>query len=287
VRITVLTNVATAAELAVGLAAGAEGIGLLRTELGFLEAAEWPSEEEHFALLDGILRGLGPRPAVVRVLDFGADKCPPFLRGVAERGLELLLAHPDALDAQLRAITRASSGRDVRVLLPLVDTAEQVERIRARLCALATAPKLGAMIETCAAVENADAIAAASDFLSIGTNDLTAAVLGGDRFAGGAAGAHHPRVLRAIARAVKAAHDASLCIEVCGEAASEPAMVPLLVGLGVDELSVGAARVAEVREWVRGLDAAEAAGLARSALTMDGPEEVEWAVGTLARAATP
>jgi phosphoenolpyruvate-protein kinase (PTS system EI component) len=94
-------------------------------------------------------------------------------------------------------------------------------------------------------------------------------------------------VLRAIARAVKAAHDASLRIEVCGEAASEPAMVPLLVGLGVDELSVGAARVAEVREWVRGLDAAEAAGLARSALTMDGPEEVEWAVSTLARAATP
>ena len=102
---------------------------------------------------------------------------------------------------------------------------------------------LGAMIETPAAVAGAAAIAARSAFLSIGTNDLTASTLGIDRFAAGAAPADDPRVLAAIARTVAAAHDAALTVEVCGEAAGDPAMLPLLLGLGVDELSTGAARV--------------------------------------------
>jgi phosphoenolpyruvate-protein kinase (PTS system EI component) len=134
------------------------------------------------------------------------------------------------------------------------------------------------MIETPAAAEAAPAIAASSAFLSIGTNDLTASTLGADRFAANTAQAHHPRVLRAIAASVAAAHEAGVPIEVCGEAASDPIMLPLLVGLGIDELSVGAARVGAVRDWIRQLDAQEAAGLARSALTMDGAEEVEWAL---------
>jgi phosphoenolpyruvate-protein kinase (PTS system EI component) len=286
VRVTVLANVATPAELTLALGAGAEGIGLLRTELAFLEAADWPGERDHASQLEPILTGLGARPAVIRVLDFGADKAPPFLHGVAARGLELLLDHPHAFTAQLRAILRGGAGYDVRILLPLVDTPEQLAATRELAGQLAAElglrlPPVGAMIETRAGTANARAIAAGADFLSIGTNDLTAAILGTDRFAAGAGQAHHPRVLQAIAQAVTAAHEAGRRIEVCGEAASEPTMVPLLIGLGVDELSVGAARVAEDREWIRQLDAGEAAGLARSALTMDTADEVEWAVGTL------
>jgi phosphoenolpyruvate-protein kinase (PTS system EI component) len=138
------------------------------------------------------------------------------------------------------------------------------------------------MIETPEAVRDADAIAGSSDFLSIGTNDLTAAILGADRFAANTACAHHPRVLRSIARSVAAAHDAGIPIEVCGEAASDPIMLPLLVGLGIDELSVGAAQVGVVRESTRRLNAAEMTGLAHSALTMDTAEEVAWAVRPLA-----
>jgi phosphoenolpyruvate-protein kinase (PTS system EI component) len=134
------------------------------------------------------------------------------------------------------------------------------------------------MIETPTAAQNAYAIAERSDFLSIGTNDLTATTLRADRFAGNRSRAHHPRVLRSVARSAAAAHETGIRIEVCGEAASDPIMVPLLVGLGIDELSVGAARVGEVRDWIRRLRAAEAAGLARSALTMDAADEVEWAV---------
>ena len=125
---------------------------------------------------------------------------------------------------------------------------------------------LGAMIETVAAVANAGEIAAAADFLSIGTNDLTHAVLGTDRFGGGAASAHDPRVLAAMAATARAATAARVVLEVCGEAASEPASVPLLVGLGVGELSVGAARVGAVRGWIRSLRRDEARDAAEAAL---------------------
>ena len=284
-RVVVLANVASRAELDVGMRAGAEGIGLLRTELAFLGARDWPSEQEHTDALQPILAGLGhDQPAVVRVLDFGADKSPPFLRDVPQRGIELLLVHPAAFVAQLRAVLLAAQRHDVRVMLPMVQTVLDVSRSRGLLEQVAAQlgidrlPSLGSMIETPAAADDAPAIAASSDFLSIGTNDLTSSTLGADRFAANTARAHHPRVLRSIARAVAAAHEANIPIEVCGEAASDPIMLPLLVGLGIDELSVGAARVGPVRDSIRDLSAAEAAGLARTALTMDSAEEVEAAV---------
>ena len=130
------------------------------------------------------------------------------------------------------------------------------------------------MIETRAAVAAAGAIARAADFLSIGTNDLTADVLGADRFAARGAVAHDPRVLAAIAETTAAAREAGRVVEVCGEAASEPVMVPLLVGLGVEELSVGAARVGATRAAVRALDAAGAGRLARLALEAPDAEAV-------------
>jgi phosphoenolpyruvate-protein kinase (PTS system EI component) len=286
-RIRVLSNVASAAEVDVGFGAGAEGIGLLRTELAFLDAAEWPSEREHVAALEPILAGLEGRPAVVRVLDFGADKTPPFLRGVRERGLELLFAHEDAFLEQLRAILTCARGRDVRILLPMVCDPEEIVVTRAlvRHAAAALAvrelPPIGAMIETPRAAQNASLIAFESAFLSIGTNDLTAATLGADRFAANSARAYHPLVLRSIARSVAAAHDAGISLEVCGEAASDSVMLPLLVGLGVDEVSVGAARVGEVRSWIRELDAEQAEAVARSALGLDSAEEVARAVGSM------
>jgi phosphoenolpyruvate-protein kinase (PTS system EI component) len=287
-RVVVLVNVASREEVEVGLRSGAEGIGLLRTELSFLEAAGWPGEQQHTEMLEPILERLDTGNAVIRVLDFGADKAPPFLRDVPERGIALLLSEPEAFSGQLRAILLASERHDVRVLLPMVERAEQVVQTRALLetaaqsLGIESIPPLGSMIETPQAARDADAIVRSSDFLSVGTNDLTASTLGADRFATNTACAHHPLVLRSIARSVAAAHDAGIPIEVCGEAASDPIMLPLLVGLGIDELSVGAARVGAVREWIRQLSAAEVAGLARSALTMDTAEEVAWAVRPLA-----
>jgi phosphoenolpyruvate-protein phosphotransferase len=264
-KIRLLCNASTAVEVTAGLAAGAEGVGLLRTELAFLEAKRWPSEAEHVAALTPALAPLAGRVATVRTLDFGADKTPPFLAGIEERGLTLSLAHPDELAAQLRAILAAGAETKLRVLLPMVEDAGQLERVRALV---PETMELGAMIETPAAATRAAEIAAAADFLSIGTNDLVQYTLGLDRERPVATvqAAADPEVLGHIARVVEAAHERGLVVEVCGEAAGEPALAVLLVGLGVDELSVAPARLDEIRATVRQLSVVAAGETARSAL---------------------
>ena len=274
-RVRVLVNAATPAEVAAGLSAGAEGAGLIRTELAFLDTGGWPSRADHVDMLTPLLLGLDALTATVRVLDFGGDKLPPFLRGEPRRGMELLLAHPGALRAQLAAIAEVADGAELRVLLPLVRSVEDVRLTRAILGTLGLAVSLGAMIELPEAADGANAIAAECDFLSVGTNDLTHATLGTDRFSHGEAPAHDPRVLRHIASAAQAAQRVGITLEVCGEAASDPLTVPLLVGLGADELSVGAARVGAVRAWIRELDYADAAQLAQRALDATDPAAVE------------
>ena len=270
-----LVNAATPAELRAGLAAGAEGAGLIRTELAFLDAPAWPTRTQHVRMLRPLMGGLAGRTATVRVLDFGGDKIPPFLRDDPRRGIELLLAYPGALRAQLFAISELAGHYELRVLLPMVRTAGEVSVTRAILSSLGAEVKLGAMIELPEAAEAAAEIAAVSDFLSIGTNDLTHATLGTDRFAHGEAPAHHPQVLRHIALTAEAARGADIPLEVCGEAASDPLVVPLLVGLGADELSAGAARVGAVRAWVRALNYGDTQDLARRALEASDAAEVE------------
>jgi phosphoenolpyruvate-protein phosphotransferase len=265
--VSLLCNASTAAEVTAGLEAGAEGVGLLRTELAFLEASAWPTEEEHFAALVPPLARLGGGlVATVRTLDFGADKTPPFLTGIKDRGLTLMLSHPAELEQQLRAIVRAAAGVRLRILLPLVETPEQVRAVRALIGD--SDATVGAMIETPAAARRSAEIAAEADFLSIGTNDLVQYTLGLDRErpVASAATAAEPIVLRLIAQVVDAAHAAGKTVEVCGEAAGETAVAALLVGLGVDELSVAPARLDELRETVRKLSFADAAEAARQAI---------------------
>jgi phosphoenolpyruvate-protein kinase (PTS system EI component) len=273
-RLTVLANVASAVEVRAALQSGAEGVGLLRTELLLLDAAAWPTEAEHRRALRPVLAPLAGRVATVRVLDYGADKLPSFLadQDDGSRGIALLLRHPAALEDQLAAILSEGADCELRILLPMVDDAGQLDAIEGLLArARARASRveggvLGAMIETPAAVEHAAEIAARSSFLSIGTNDLTASVLGVDRFAGGQARTDDPRVLAAIAHTVRAGHAAGIPVEVCGEAAADPALVPTLVGLGVDELSAGAARVGELRAQIRAISFAACRAGASAAL---------------------
>jgi phosphoenolpyruvate-protein kinase (PTS system EI component) len=271
--VSLLCNASTAAEVTAGLAAGAEGVGLLRTELAFLEARTWPTEEEHFAVLAPTLAPLRGLVATVRTLDFGADKTPPFLAGITDRGLTLMLSHPVALEQQLRAIVRAAEGGQLRILLPLVESAEQVRTVRA----LVANPDVvvGAMIETPAAAGRAAEISAEADFLSIGTNDLVQYALGLDRErpVASAATAAEPIVLGLVAQVVDAAHAAGKTVEVCGEAAGETALAALLIGLGVDELSVAPARLDELRETVRRLSFSDAAEAARGAVAASSARE--------------
>jgi phosphoenolpyruvate-protein phosphotransferase len=279
--VTLLCNASTAAEVTAGLEAGAEGVGLLRTELPFLAASAWPSEDEHVAALAPALARLRGLVATVRALDFGADKTPPFLAGISDRGLTLMLSHPVELGHQLRAILRAGEGARLRVLLPLVESAEQVRAVRALVPG--DGFSIGAMIETPEAAARAAEIAAESDFLSIGTNDLVQYTLGldRDRPLASAATAAEPIVLRLVAHVVEAAHAAGKTVEVCGEAAGEAEAATLLIGLGVDELSVAPARLDELRETVRRLSFAEATDAARRALAASSAREALALAGRL------
>jgi phosphoenolpyruvate-protein kinase (PTS system EI component) len=253
-RITVLANAASVAEVIEAVGQGAEGVGLLRTELGFLDAPAWPSHERQVAFLSPILARLAGQIATVRLLDFGGDKTPPFLRGVTGRGIELLLESPAQLTTQLAAILAAGGKTGLRILIPMVTHPDQVLAVREALRTVLggrPAPQVGSMIETPEAAHRADEIARVSDFLSLGTNDLTQLVLGFDREQSKSAPVTDIRVLRLIASTMRAGHAAGIPVDVCGEAASDAAAMPVMIGLGADELSVAAARVGEVRQRIR------------------------------------
>jgi phosphoenolpyruvate-protein kinase (PTS system EI component) len=270
-RIVLLCNAASPAEVDAGLAAGAAGVGLLRTELAFLEASAWPTEQQHRQALEPMLARLRSRVATVRTLDFGGDKTPPFLGRTEARGLALTLEQPDALAAQLCAIVHSGAETRLRILLPLVESAQQVRAVRALLRAAVGeehSVELGAMIETPEGARHATEIALEAGFLSIGTNDLVSSTLRlhRDLPLASAETAADPAVLAHVASVVAAAHEVGITVEVCGEAAGVPELVVLFVGLGVDELSVAPARVDLVRSIVRSLSAERSAALAHDAL---------------------
>jgi phosphoenolpyruvate-protein kinase (PTS system EI component) len=250
--VTVLCNVASAAETRLGLANGAAGVGLLRTEIPFTQAAGWPSREEHLAALEPILGLLDGRKAVVRLLDFSGDKIPPF---PGAEGLRAFLAAPGALAAQLGAIIEAGAGAGLNVMIPMVRSLDEVRHVRAELARAAKAagtapPPLGIMVEVAATAAAAARFAAHVDFFSIGTNDLTADVLRQDRVALHPSAASERPVLTAIATVVRAGREAGIGVSVCGDSAADPAVLPLLLGVGVRTVSVGAAKVPQVADWI-------------------------------------
>ncbi len=243
----------------------ADGIGLLRTELVFAAHARAPSEEEQFAALCAIAAPMGSAPVVVRLFDAGGDKPLAWLQAPSAfpivRGVELLFMHPGVLDTQLRAIVRAAEHVSVRILLPLVTCAGDVERVRALSHGKLA---VGAMIETPAAVDQIDEVAAAADFISIGTNDLFAMVTGQDRAKSTLS--LDESALRMVERVIAAAHARARKVCVCGELAGDPSGARILVGLGVDAISVATARFAKVKLSLRNVTRDDCRDIAREAL---------------------
>jgi phosphoenolpyruvate-protein kinase (PTS system EI component) len=277
--VTLLCNVASAAETRLGLSGGAAGVGLLRTEIPFTGTSGWPSQADHLARLTPVLSLLGGRPAVVRLLDFSGDKIPPFLAD-EEPGLAALLGAPEALRDQLRAILLAGAGTQLAVLVPMVKDLDEVAQVRAALAKAAAEagtdpPELGIMVEVAATAAAAADFAPAVDFFSVGTNDLASEVLDLDRAdpqTRPALGAD-PRVLALIQKVVQASRGAGVKISVCGDAAADPLVLPLLLGLGVRTLSVGAARVPQVATWIAATDT-RAAALKAAGILAAGQEKV-------------
>jgi phosphoenolpyruvate-protein kinase (PTS system EI component) len=259
VQITVLCNVASVVETRRGLAAGATGVGLLRTEIPYTRAADWPTLAQQRAQLGPILAMLPGKTATVRLLDFSGDKIPPFLAG-AGSGLAALLAHPTALADQLRAILESGGKAQLAVMIPMVRALDEISRVREVLAWVAAdvgvpAPPLGIMVELAATAARAAEFAVAADFFSIGTNDLTGDVLGltRDDPAAGPGLAADPRVLTLVRQVADAGRDAGIGVSVCGDAAADLRVLPLLIAAGIRVVSVAAGGVSNVRSGIGGL----------------------------------
>ena len=285
----VFANIGESAGVASAVEQGAEGIGLLRTELIFMAHPQAPDEATQEAEYRRVLDGLGGRPLVVRTLDVGGDKPLPYWPIAEEenpflgvRGIRLTLQRPQIMEAQLRALLRSADNRPLRIMFPMVGSVDEwraardmTERLRLEIPVADL--QLGIMIEVPSAALLAPVLAKEVDFFSVGTNDLTQYTLAIDRghpTLSAQADGLHPAVLQLIDITVRAAHAQGKWVGVCGELAADPLAVPVLVGLGVDELSVSARSIPEVKARVREFSLSEAQGLAQKALAVGSPAEV-------------
>ncbi|QYE33888.1 phosphoenolpyruvate--protein phosphotransferase [Polymorphobacter sp. PAMC 29334] len=281
-RIEVFANLGSLADAHAAVAAGAEGCGLLRTELLFLDRATPPDVAEQTRHYQCIVDALGDRPLIVRTLDIGGDKPAPYLALPPEenpalglRGIRVGLARPQMLEDQLRAILAVRP--QPRILLPMIASVAELIAVRAIVDALATERglgrvELGVMIETPAAAVTADLLATYADFFAIGTNDLAQYTLAMDRGNPAVASgidALHPAILRLIAQTCEGAARHARPVGVCGGLASDLAASAILIGFGVTELSAVPAMVPEVKAMVRTLTREACTALAHAALACD------------------
>ena len=298
-RVACYANIGEPAEAAPAFAAGAEGIGLFRTEFAFAGRSTAPTEDEQAAAYEQVLRAAGEAEVIVRLADIGGDKPLPYLPIATEanpflgvRAIRLATLHPDLFATQARAVLRASAraGRPASIMAPMVADAADVDYVRELVAAAraevpeAPAPRVGIMVEIPSAALLAEQLAPMVDFMSIGTNDLTQYLLAVDRTNPALAerqDAVHPAVLRAIARVVEGAHASPEGCEVavCGEMAGDPQAAVLLVGLGVDELSMGAGSMGAVKRAVAARTRDEMAAIARQALALRSAAEVRALLG--------
>jgi phosphocarrier protein FPr/phosphocarrier protein len=295
-RIEVAANVASLDDVKKAVAAGAEGVGLLRTELLFAGRDAAPTEDEQAAEYTAIAELLGKdRRFIVRTLDVGGDKPLKYMPLPKEenpflgmRGIRVSLEYPDVFRAQLRAILRAAPAGNVHLMFPMVATLEELRAAKAILAEeqerIQRAVKVGVMIEVPSAAVIVELLAREVDFFSIGTNDLTQYTLAMDR--GHPRLARHadalsPAVLRMMAMTVEGAHEHGKWVGVCGGLASDPLAVPLLVGLGVDELSVSVPAIAPVKAAIGRWRLAECSEVATEVLRCRTSAEVRMALAKL------
>jgi phosphocarrier protein FPr/phosphocarrier protein len=295
-RIEVFANLGSVADAEVAVEEGAEGCGLLRTEFLFLDREVPPDEDEQRAAYQQIAEALGERPLIVRTLDIGADKPAPWLPLHAEdnpalglRGIRLQLARPDLLETQFRALLGVRARESLRIMLPMVSSLAEIHAARETLQCLAAEmqvapPELGIMVETPAAALSAATLAREAAFFSIGTNDLSQYALARDRtnpaVAAGLDG-FDPAVLRLIDETVRGASAHGRVTGVCGGIAATVEAVPVLLGLGVTELSVPAAAVAEIKGVVRSLDITACRAVAAEALSLPDADAVRAIAGRI------
>lgn len=288
-RLGLLANIELPTEVDAVLAAGAEGIGLLRSEFLYMNRADWPDEDEQYAIFRQVVERMAGRPVTIRTLDAGGDKLETSLGGsmpanpaLGLRAVRFLLSRPEVLRAQIGAVLRAAAHGPVRILLPMVTTAEEVLAVReiagavhaslraAGVAVPETMTPIGVMIEIPGAALSADSLAGVADFFAIGTNDLTQYTLAIDRADDAVAHLYnplHPAVLRLIHFTTAAAVRAGIPVSLCGEMAGDPRLSGLLLGLGIRELSMSASNIPRVKHRIRRMGMAAAEDHARQVMS--------------------
>jgi phosphotransferase system enzyme I (PtsI) len=298
INIGLQANLELPRELQMAVDAGAEGVGLLRTEFLYMNRDDLPDEEEQYKVLVELIEGLDGRPITARTLDVGADKLAYSLAAhlggginpaLGLRAIRLSLRERTLLEAQLAAMIRAGAHGPLRILLPMISTLIEIRQVREvldrvvrrlhrrRIKIADPLPPIGVMIEVPGAALSADAFAQIVDFFAIGSNDLTMYTLAIDR--GEEQVAHlynplHPSVLRLIQFATEAALRARIPVSVCGEIAGDPRFSPLLLGLGIRELSMNATALPRVKQRIRDLDLVAATRCASTIMDQSDPGRI-------------
>jgi phosphoenolpyruvate-protein phosphotransferase/dihydroxyacetone kinase phosphotransfer subunit len=294
-RVEVAANLGSPGEADEAVAAGAEGVGLLRTEFLFLDRATMPDEEEQFRAYLEVAERMENRSVILRTLDVGGDKRLSYLPQAEEanpflgrRGVRLTLSVPELLTTQLRAALRVAARHPLKLMFPMVTTLEEfraakllaeraAEALRQEGVAVPDRPEVGVMVETPAVAVLADRFAPEVDFFSIGSNDLTQYTFAAERgnpWVAPLADHFHPGLLRLVRQVVQAAEAHGRWVGVCGEMAGDPRAAGLLVGLGVGELSMAPSSIPLVKAALRSMDYSALQHLAEKALDLESGEDV-------------
>jgi phosphotransferase system enzyme I (PtsI) len=295
-RVELAANIGTPKDVKGALEHGAEGIGLYRTEFLYMDRETLPDEEEQFRAYKEVAEAMYPRPVIIRTLDIGGDKKLPFLEMPEElnpflgwRAIRMCLDNPELFKVQLRAILRASHYGKIKIMYPMISSVTELRRANAILKEAKDELRregipfdenleVGIMVEIPSAAVTTDILAKEVDFFSIGTNDLIQYTLAVDRMNEKIANLYepfHPAVLRLIKNVIDASHRAGKWTGMCGEMAGDPLAAPILLGMGLDEFSMSATSISQVKKVIRSLTYDQAREIANKALEMESPAEIK------------
>ena len=294
-KVMLAANIGNADEAAKAVKAGAEGVGLFRTEFLFMNKQALPTEEEQYNEYKKAAVVLDGRQLTIRTLDIGGDKDIPYMGLTKElnpflgyRAIRFCLDRVDIFTTQLRAVLRASAYGNIRIMIPMITSVTEVQAVKKIINGICRDLdkkdikydkdiKIGVMIETPAAAIMADVLAHEVDFFSIGTNDLTQYTLAVDRGNENVAylySALNPAVIRSIKHIIECAHNAGIEAGMCGEAAADERMIPLLLNFGLDEFSVTVSRVLETRKEIDSWSSKEVKEITENVMNYSEEKEV-------------
>ncbi|NLZ54826.1 MAG: phosphoenolpyruvate--protein phosphotransferase, partial [Thermoanaerobacteraceae bacterium] len=294
-RVELSANIGTPRDVKGALENGAEGVGLYRTEFLYMDRDALPTEEEQYKAYREVIEKMAPRPIIVRTLDIGGDKKLSYLDMPEElnpflgwRAIRMCLDRPQILKTQLRAILRASVYGNAKIMYPMVSGLNEIKRantilneakeeLKAEGIPFDDNIEVGIMVEIPSAAVTADILAREVDFFSIGTNDLIQYTLAVDRMNEHISHLYeplHPAVLRLIKNVIDASHKAGKWTGMCGEMAGDTCATAILLGMGLDEFSMSAFSIPQVKNIIRSLTYEEAKQIAQKALSMNNPEDI-------------